>query len=112
MKQDLPASEQYVKGPRKSVAPLEVFYVVQTTGTVLGKRHHRVRSLLYETRRQAQAELLQLGAANAGADSYSVWKSATYIEPADWMTDVVMNDGTMIRPKRRNTRPIGDLPGS
>ena len=86
------------------VAPLEVFYVVQTTGKVIGKRHHSVRSLLYETRHQAQAELLQLRAANAGADTYDIWKSTTYIEPAEWMSDVVMDDGTMIRPNRKTDR--------
>ena len=109
MKHNMAISERGVKRPTDAgdqlVTPAEIFYVVQTTGKGIGKRHHRVRSLLYETRRQAQGELLQLRAASAGADTYDVWKSTTYIEPAEWMSDVVMNDGTMIRSTGRGARP-------
>ena len=108
MKQATTTTEGYAKratgADDRIVAPLEVFYVVETTGKVIGKRRHRIRSLFYETRPQAQAELLQLQAASACADDYGVWKSTTYIEPAEWLRDVVMKDGTLIRAKPRSTR--------
>jgi hypothetical protein len=77
--------------------PLEVFYVVRTTGDVVGKRHHQICPPLYETPHQAQLELTHLrGAASAGG-TYSVWKSTTYVEPAEWLYDVVIADGSIIR---------------
>lgn len=77
-------------------APLDVFYVVETTGQVSGERHHRVRSLLFETPSQANKERTRLQKASAHG-TFSVWKGTTYIEPAEWSYDVVMADGTVIR---------------
>ena|SRR5688572_14129927 len=79
--------------------PVEVFYVVQSNGA-LGERDHHLRSGLYETRLQADSELSRLRAANSG-ESYGVWKSATYIEPAEWLHRVVRSDGTLILPRLR-----------
>jgi hypothetical protein len=84
--------------------PLEVFYVVQTTGGVIGRRHHRICPPLYETPHQAQIELLHLRAAASGSGTYSVWKATTYIEPAEWLYDVVIADGSLIRPGDRQRR--------
>ena len=75
-------------------APSEVFYVVQSSG-LLGERRHRVSSVLYETRPQAETELARLSAANPAA-GYSVWKGATYLEPPDWLHDVMLFDGTLL----------------
>jgi hypothetical protein len=69
---------------------------MQTTGGVIGRRHHRVCPPLYETPRQARVELLRLQAAASGSGTYSVWKAATYIEPAEWLYDVVTADGSII----------------
>jgi hypothetical protein len=80
-----------------SASPEEVFYVVQSTGT-LGERDHRLRSDLYETRPQADAELARLRHEDP-AGSYGVWKSVTYIEPAEWLHRVVRSDGTLILPR-------------
>lgn len=77
--------------------PVEVFYVVQSMGD-LGERDHRLRSVLYETRPQAEAELVRLKASDA-AGNYGVWKSVTYIEPAEWLHRVVRSDGTLILPR-------------
>lgn len=77
--------------------PLEVFYVVQSTG-IAGERNHHLRSDLYETRRQAEDELARHRHADS-AGSFSVWKSATYIEPAEWLHRVVRSDGTLILPR-------------
>jgi len=90
-------------------APLDVFYVVETTGQVSGERYHRVRSLLFETRLQANKERLHLQMTNARG-AFSVWKGTTYIEPAEWSYDVVMADGTVIRSLRGNLLP-GRNPG-
>jgi hypothetical protein len=90
--------------PRRAAAtdgglnlPLEVFYVVQTTGGVIGRRHHRICPPLYETPRQAQIQLTHLRGAAAASDTYSVWRSTTYVEPAGWLYDVVIADGSIIR---------------
>ncbi len=77
--------------------PLEVFYVVRTTGGIVGKRHHRICPPLYETPRQAQTELIHLRAAACSSGTYSIWKSTAYIEPAEWLYDVVIADGSIIR---------------
>jgi hypothetical protein len=79
--------------------PLEVFYVVLSNGA-LGERTHLLRSALFETRSQADIELARLQAADTGAD-YGVWKSVTYIEPAEWLHRVVRADGTLILPRLR-----------
>ncbi len=83
--------------------PVEVFYVVRTTA-VRGERNHYLCSALYETQPQAHAELARLQQEDA-ASEYSVWKSETYIEPAEWLHRVVRADGTMILPRLRGTRP-------
>lgn len=78
-------------------SPVEVFYVVQSAG-VTGDRDHRLCSLLHETRQQADLELTRLRRADS-AGTYSVWKSSTYIEPAEWLHRVVRTDGTLILPR-------------
>jgi len=79
---------------------MDVFYVVHTTAGVSGERHHRVRSLLFETRRQARTELKRLREADGANGTYGIWKGTTYVEPAEWSYDVVMADGTVV-PARR-----------
>jgi len=86
--------------------PVEVFYVVQSTG-VLGERDHRLRSDLYETRPQADVELGALRHADSGG-TYSVWKSVTYIEPAEWRHRVVRSDGSLILPRLRGVEKLTD----
>jgi hypothetical protein len=87
-------------------APVEVFYIVQSTG-IPGQRTHRLRSDLYETRPQAEARLAELRHADSGG-RYSVWKSATYIEPAEWLHRVVRADGTLILPRLQALRKSAD----
>jgi hypothetical protein len=101
MKRTIPPSEQS-QGDSANAndctsAPLDVFYVVQTTAGLVGKRHHLVCPPLYETRRQAQIELMLLQTANFGRGTYSIWKATTYVEPAEWLHDVVVADGSVIR---------------
>jgi hypothetical protein len=101
MKRTIPPAKQSQGGPanvngRPSV-PLDVFYVVQTTAGLIGKRRHRVCPPLYETRRQAQVELKLLRTASSGSGTYSIWKATTYVEPAEWLYDVVVADGSVIR---------------
>ena len=88
--------------------PLEVFYVVQTTGDVIGRRHHRVWPPLHEMGRPARIELIHLQAAGHGSGTYSIWKATTYIEPTEWIYDVVIVDGSIVRlrdgHRRRNDR--------
>ncbi len=79
--------------------PVEVFYVVKTAGD-FPERAHCLRSKLYETRPQAEAELARLQDTDP-ASSYGVWKSATYIEPAEWLHRVVRSDGTLVLPRLR-----------
>lgn len=101
MKQALPMSGQSQRHSTSTddrpTAPLEVYYIVQTTAGVIGKRHHRVRPPLYEMRSRAQLELMHLQAASPGSNTYSVWKATTYVEPAEWLYDVVVADGSLIR---------------
>ncbi len=80
-------------------APTDVYYVVETVGKIAGERQHHVSSSLYETPHQARAELTRLVAENTGT-AYSVWKASTYIEPARWAYNVVLKDGTVLRPTR------------
>jgi len=84
--------------------PAEVFYVVQSVG-VLGERDHRLRSALYETRPQAETELVRLQTTDA-AGSYGIWKSVTYIEPAEWLHRVVRSDGTLILPRLHGVEKV------
>jgi hypothetical protein len=86
--------------------PLEVFYVVQSSGRV-GERDHRLRSALYETRPQADTELVRLRHEDSHS-IYGVWKSATYIEPAEWLHRVVRSDGTLILPRLRGVEKLTD----
>lgn len=81
-------------------APLEVFYVVQTSAGIVGERHHRMQTPLYEARLQASMELVRLQAAGSSENvTYSVWNAATYVEPAGWRYDVAMADGSVIHPR-------------
>jgi len=82
-------------------APLEVYYVVQTTAGVIGQRHHRVHPPLHKPRRQAQIELLHLQAACSGG-TYSIWKTTAYVELNEWLCDVVVADGAVIRLRDRD----------
>ena len=76
-------------------SPADVFYVVQTTGS-LGRREHRVASALYEARPHAHAELVRLSAAHPG--DYAIWKGTTYVEPPQWGYAVIRADGTVVPP--------------
>ena len=95
---------------RRVPVPLEVFYVVQTTGDVIGSRRHRICPPLYERAHQAQIELVNLQAAASGNGTYSVWKATTYVEPAEWLYDIVVADGSIIRrgtaTRRRSGRTL------
>lgn len=86
--------------------PVEVFYIVQSTG-VLGERDHHLRSDLYETRPQADVELAGLRHADS-CGTYSVWKSVTYIEPAEWLHRVVRCDSSLILPRLRGVEKLTD----
>jgi len=59
---------------------------------------------LYETRHQARIELIHLQAAGTGSGTYSIWKAMTYIEPAEWLYDVVIADGSVVRLRDRHRR--------
>jgi hypothetical protein len=80
--------------PLTTATPADVFYVVQSSGS-LGRREHDVSSDLYETHAQAHTELARLQAGNPDGD-YDIWKSSTYIEPPAWLYCVVLADGTVI----------------
>ena len=101
MKRTIPPTEHSQGGSANSSdgpsAPLDVFYVVQTTAGLIGQRHHLVCPPLYETRPQAQIELMLLQTASSGGGTYSIWKATTYVEPAEWLYDVVVADGSVIR---------------
>lgn len=79
--------------------PADIYYVVETSRGIPGERQHRVASPLYETMSLARAELTRLVAEN-DKKAYSVWKGSTYIEPARWPHDVVLEDGTVLRAER------------
>jgi hypothetical protein len=106
MRRAIPLSEQLqgraASAEHRAPVPLEVFYVVQTTAGVIGKRHHRVCPPLYETRDQAQIALKQLRTTGSGGGTHSIWKATTYLEPAEWLYDVVAADGSLIRPRDRD----------
>jgi hypothetical protein len=78
-------------------SPSDVFYVVQSARAD-GERTHSIRSDLYETRPQAESEFARLSGASPD-NHYGVWKSTTYIEPAEWRHRVVRSDGTLILPR-------------
>ena len=83
-----------ITSPRN--APADIYYVVETSRGIPGERQHRVASPLYETISLARAELTRL-VAEYEEKTYSVWKGSTYIEPARWSHDVVLEDGTVLR---------------
>jgi hypothetical protein len=121
MTRDIPLSTQLRRRSASTddrpPAPVDVFYVVQTTAGVIGKRHHRVWPPLYETRHQAQIELMHLQTASSGSGTYSIWKASTYVEPAEWLYDVVVADGSVIylgdrNPRRSKNRRVEGQPSS
>ena len=94
---------------RPTDTPVEVFYVVRTTAVegelavqLPCERQHHLCSPLYETRHQAQDELARMQGQDASG-AYSIWKSETYIEPAEWRHRVVRADGTMVLPRLHGT---------
>jgi hypothetical protein len=62
---------------------------------------------LYETRPQADVELAGLRHTDSGG-TYGVWKSVTYIEPAEWLHRVVRSDGSLILPRLRGVEKLTD----
>lgn len=78
----------------RPTTPPDVYFVVQSCGK-MGKRDHKVISPLFETRFQADAELTRLRIARRDK-VLSVWKHTTHVEPAEWLSDVIMADGTVI----------------
>jgi len=84
--------------PTKRTAPPDVYYVVESSGKV-GRRDHHVISPLYETRSQADEELVRLRAGKKNS-VLSVWMRTTYCEPPEWLSDVIMADGTVVHPPR------------
>jgi hypothetical protein len=78
----------------RNVAPPDVYYVVQSTGTA-GRRDHEVVSPLYETRWQADAELARLRAGKMKG-ALSVWMRTAQKEPPQWLSDVVLADGRVL----------------
>jgi len=88
--------------PMKRSAPPDVYYVVESSGRI-GKRDHHVISPLYETRSQADGELARLSAGKKHG-VLSVWMRTSYREPPQWVSDVVMADGTIVRAPRSPTR--------
>jgi hypothetical protein len=84
--------------------PQEVFYVVQTSSGTLRKRHRGVRPRSHAKRHQAQVELIHLQMACSGAGTYSIWKATAYAEPAEWLHDVVVANGSVVRLRGRNSR--------
>jgi hypothetical protein len=87
--------------------PVEVFYVVRSAGD-FPERAHSIRSDLYETRSQANTERARLQDADPDSN-YGVWKSATYVEPAEWLHRVVRFDGTLVLPRLRGAERIANF---
>ncbi len=103
-------SDGTARPPDRRAAPAEVFYVVLSKGAA-GERDHCLRSALYETRPQAQTELARLRGADSSGN-YDIWKSVTYIEPAEWLHRVVRSDGTLILPRLRGVEKCAETPAS
>lgn len=80
---------------RTRAAPNDVYYVVHSSGTV-GKRDHEVTSPLYETRWQADRELVRLRA-QTKTGVFSVRMRTSPSVPAEWLSDVIMSDGSVVR---------------
>jgi hypothetical protein len=110
MKRTLPQSEQSQGGSANAddspSVPPDVFYVVQTTAALTGKRRHRVCLPLYERPRRAQIELVLLQTASSGSGTYSIWKATTHGEPAEWLYDVVVTAGSVIRLRGPRPAPV------
>jgi hypothetical protein len=106
MRQAAPLSKQSQKHPVNpdDSVPHAVFYFVQTSSGAVGKRHHGVSPPLYETPHQAQVELMHLQTASSGRGTSSIWKATPYVEPAEWLYDVVVANGSMIRLRDREPR--------
>ena len=54
---------------------------------------------------------MHLEAASCGSGTFSIWKATTYIEPAEWLYDVVVADGSVIRLRDHNVRRSANYPG-
>lgn len=78
----------------RPITPVDVYFVVQSCGKP-GKKDHKVISPLFETRTQAHAELTRLRT-DRKDKVLTVWKHTTQVEPAEWLSDVIMADGTVI----------------
>jgi len=92
----------------KPSVPVDVFYIVQSKGD-RGERDHLLRSVPYETQAQAETELGRLRAADVtAAASYGIWRSTTYVDPAEWLHRVVRSDETLILPRLRGTQKCAD----
>lgn len=100
-------SDSWMNVLASRTSPLEVFYVVESS-SIDGERSHHLRSDLYETRSQAEIELARRRQADSGG-SFSVWKSATYIEPAEWLHRVVRADGALILPRLHGLEKLTDV---
>ena len=82
----------------RRTAPNEVYYVVRSAG-IVGRRDHEVVSPLYETRWQADKELARLRTGKKhGVLSVRTRTSATV--PPEWLSDVILCDGTIVRAPR------------
>jgi hypothetical protein len=98
---DVPFGRKYFP-----TGPPEVFYVVQTTAGLIGKRQRLASPPLYETRGQSQIDLMLVQTASYGSGTYSIWKATTYAEPAEWLYDVIVADGSMIRLRGARPAPV------
>jgi hypothetical protein len=82
----------------RRTAPNEVYFVVRSSG-IVGRRDHEVISPLYETRWQAAKELARLRSGmKRGVLSVHARSSAG--QPPEWLSDVVLSDGTIVRAPR------------
>ena len=90
----------------RAAVPVDVFYIVLSKGDH-GERDFCLRSALYDTRDLAEAELSRLRAED-GAGSYGIWRSTTFIEPAEWLHRVVRSDGTLILPRLHGVEKCAD----
>jgi hypothetical protein len=78
----------------RPITPVDVYFVVQSRGKP-GKNDHKVISPLFETRVQAHAELTRLRPERKDK-VLTVWKHTTQVQPAQWLADVIMADGSVI----------------
>jgi hypothetical protein len=87
--------------------PVAIFYVVRSADPA-GERVHHLCSQLFETRPQADTELARVRREDRNGGIYSVWKSATYVDLAEWLHRVVRLDGTLILPRLHDTETLAD----